>query len=64
VDLSPVSTQPINPPINILIGAPGGWSAAEKEKLLALDHIIPVSLGTRILRAETAAIVMLSQIGF
>jgi 16S rRNA (uracil1498-N3)-methyltransferase len=63
VDLSP-ATHASQSPINILIGAPGGWSAAEKEKLLALDHIIPVSLGTRILRAETAAIVMLSQIGF
>lgn len=46
--------------IFILVGPAGGFSASEKEKLGAHENIIPVSLGDRILRAETAAIAMLS----
>lgn len=39
----------------ILIGPEGGFSEGERARLTALDHCAPVSLGPRILRAETAA---------
>lgn len=44
----------------LLIGPEGGWSAAEREALKACTHAAPISLGPRILRAETAAIAALT----
>lgn len=54
--------SPFDPsrPAAILIGPEGGFSPAERERLRALDHVIPVTLGPRILRAETAAIAALT----
>lgn len=49
-------------PIAILIGPEGGWSAQERTLLNEQQNLIPVSLGPRILRAETAAFFMLSRI--
>ncbi len=46
--------------IGILIGPEGGFAPAEREFLRSSDNIIPVSLGARILRADTAAIAALS----
>lgn len=43
-------------PAAILIGPEGGFSPEEREALRALPFVIPVSLGPRILRADTAAI--------
>jgi 16S rRNA (uracil1498-N3)-methyltransferase len=43
-------------PWAILIGPEGGFSPKERAILRALDFAIPVSLGPRILRADTAAI--------
>ncbi len=43
-------------PWAILIGPEGGFSPAERAMLRALPCAIPVSLGPRILRADTAAI--------
>ncbi|MBU2934707.1 MULTISPECIES: 16S rRNA (uracil(1498)-N(3))-methyltransferase [Pacificibacter] len=40
----------------ILIGPEGGFSDAERQKLHALPYAHPVSLGPRILRADTAAV--------
>jgi 16S rRNA (uracil1498-N3)-methyltransferase len=40
----------------ILIGPEGGFSPEERARLRALPVVIPVSLGPRILRADTAAI--------
>ncbi len=40
----------------ILIGPEGGFSEAERERLSALPFAHPVSLGPRILRADTAAV--------
>lgn len=42
-------------PWAILIGPEGGFSAAERERLSAAAFVTPVSLGPRILRADTAA---------
>ena len=44
----------------LLIGPEGGWSDEERDFLLTLPFIRPVSLGTQILRSETAAIFGLS----
>jgi 16S rRNA (uracil1498-N3)-methyltransferase len=40
----------------VLIGPEGGFAPEERDRLRALDFVIPVSLGPRILRADTAAI--------
>ncbi|MEO1642635.1 MAG: 16S rRNA (uracil(1498)-N(3))-methyltransferase [Pseudomonadota bacterium] len=40
----------------LLIGPEGGFSPREREMLRALDFVIPVTLGPRILRAETAVV--------
>jgi 16S rRNA (uracil1498-N3)-methyltransferase len=44
---------------SILIGPEGGFSAEERDRLRALPFVIPVSLGPRILRADTAAMAAL-----
>jgi 16S rRNA (uracil1498-N3)-methyltransferase len=43
-------------PAAILIGPEGGFAPEERERLRSLPFVIPVSLGPRILRADTAAI--------
>ena len=48
------------PPLALLTGPEGGWSPEERDALRALDHVTPVTLGPRILRADTAAISMLT----
>lgn len=47
----------------VLVGPEGGFSHAEREHLLALPFVTPVSLGDTILRAETAAVTALSLLG-
>ncbi len=44
----------------ILIGPEGGFTPAEREMLLAQSFVTPVSLGPRILRADTAALSLLT----
>ena len=44
------------PEAELLVGPEGGFSEREQAALLALPGIAPVSLGERILRAETAAL--------
>ncbi|GAB4385403.1 16S rRNA (uracil(1498)-N(3))-methyltransferase [Albidovulum sp.] len=48
------------PPAAVLIGPEGGFSPAERERLRGLPFVRAVSLGPRILRAETAAIAALA----
>jgi 16S rRNA (uracil1498-N3)-methyltransferase len=43
-------------PFAVLIGPEGGFAPAERERLRSLPFVIPVTLGPRILRADTAAI--------
>ena len=43
-------------PWAILTGPEGGFSEAERSRLRSMPFVVPVSLGPRILRAETAAI--------
>jgi 16S rRNA (uracil1498-N3)-methyltransferase len=47
-------------PAAVLIGPEGGFSPGERQRLRALSYVKPVSLGPRILRAETAAAAVLS----
>lgn len=50
----------IDKSIGILIGPEGGFSEKEHSQILQISKIIPISLGQRILRADTAAIVSLA----
>jgi 16S rRNA (uracil1498-N3)-methyltransferase len=43
-------------PAAILIGPEGGFSADEAAKLRGMPNVAPLSLGPRILRADTAAV--------
>jgi 16S rRNA (uracil1498-N3)-methyltransferase len=45
-----------------LIGPAGGWSDFERDLLGASPAVVPVSLGANILRAETAALVLLASL--
>jgi len=47
-------------PVGILIGPEGGFSDEERELLLAQPFVVPISLGPRILRADTAAVAALA----
>jgi len=47
-------------PWAILIGPEGGFSDAERARLRGLEAAVPVSLGPRILRADTAAVAALT----
>lgn len=52
---------PDNPgPWAVLIGPEGGFSDDERTRLRAMDHATPISLGPRILRADTAAVAALT----
>ncbi len=44
----------------ILIGPEGGFSPEERSKLQSLPYVTPISLGPRILRADTAAVAALT----
>lgn len=50
--------------VSILVGPEGGFSEKEAEFVQEKYHFIPVSLGKRILRSETAAISAISIISF
>ncbi len=49
--------RPVRPPVALLVGPEGGFAGAELDALRGCAFVLPVSLGPRILRAETAAIV-------
>ncbi|MCC7347043.1 MAG: 16S rRNA (uracil(1498)-N(3))-methyltransferase [Variibacter sp.] len=48
------------PPLALLIGPEGGFSAAERRALLARPNVVRIALGPRILRADTAAVAALA----
>jgi len=48
--------------LGLLIGPEGGFSEEERAKLRAQPFVIPISLGPRILRADTAAVAALALI--
>ena len=47
-------------PIAVLIGPEGGFDPAERDMLLAREDAVRISLGPRILRADTAAVAALA----
>jgi 16S rRNA (uracil1498-N3)-methyltransferase len=47
-------------PATILTGPEGGFADEEREQIRSAPHCVPISLGPRILRAETAALAALS----
>lgn len=56
----PATLTPTTGPAAILIGPEGGFSAEEATKLRAKPNVTPLSLGPRILRADTAAVAALT----
>ncbi len=49
-------------PLAVLIGPEGGFSDAERAQLKALDFVVSIPLGPRILRADTAAVAAMAVI--
>ena len=60
--LDPIETLGRVPsgPIAALIGPEGGFSDGERRRLLAQPFVVPLSLGPRIMRADTAAVAVLT----
>lgn len=56
----PATLTPSTGPAAILIGPEGGFSADEAARLRGKPHVTPLSLGPRILRADTAAVAALT----
>jgi len=52
--------QTLSAPAAILIGPEGGFDDKEREMLRSKPYVTPVSLGPRILRADTAALSLLT----
>ena len=52
----PATLAPATGPAAILIGPEGGFSTDESQRLRARPGVVPLSLGPRILRADTAAV--------
>ena len=59
-DSPPIMAARGGKPAALLVGPEGGFTAAELDALRRHPLVVPVSLGPRILRAETAAIVGLA----
>ena len=57
---APRPSHGLGAPWAILIGPEGGFSPTEKARLLAMPQALPVRLGPRILRADTAAVAALT----
>jgi 16S rRNA (uracil1498-N3)-methyltransferase len=47
-------------PVSVLVGPEGGFSADERTALMKLPNLVRLSLGPRILRADTAAVAVLA----
>lgn len=47
-------------PLAVLIGPEGGFDREERAALLAMPFVLPISLGPRVMRADTAAVAALA----
>lgn len=47
-------------PVAVLVGPEGGFDPVERQRLLALPFAVPIRLGPRIMRADTAAVAALT----
>ena len=54
------SLKALHAPSAVLVGPEGGFTDEEKALLKSQDFVIPISLGPRIMRADTAAIAALT----
>jgi 16S rRNA (uracil1498-N3)-methyltransferase len=68
-DEAAASGSPVGPllatagrPIGLLVGPEGGFDDGERTLLLRQEFVVPISLGPRILRADTAAVAALAVI--
>jgi 16S rRNA (uracil1498-N3)-methyltransferase len=53
--------QNISPgPLAVLVGPEGGFSDQERRRLRGKPSVVPISLGPRIMRADTAAVAALA----
>jgi 16S rRNA (uracil1498-N3)-methyltransferase len=59
-DAKPLAEVARSGPAAILTGPEGGFDPMERERLRAQPFVVPVTLGPRILRADTAALAALS----
>jgi 16S rRNA (uracil1498-N3)-methyltransferase len=50
-------------PLAVLIGPEGGFAEHERAALVGLPNVVRISLGPRILRADTAAVAALALVG-
>lgn len=57
-DTTPAALGPM--PITVLVGPEGGFAEDERAALLKLPNLVRLSLGPRILRADTAAVAVLA----
>ncbi len=61
LDANPLeSLKALQMPSAVLVGPEGGFTDEEKKLLKTRDFVIPISLGPRIMRADTAAIAALT----
>jgi 16S rRNA (uracil1498-N3)-methyltransferase len=58
--LAALQTVPPGAPLDVLIGPEGGFAEDERAALIRLPHVARLSLGPRILRADTAAVAALA----
>ncbi len=58
----PIATlQKLEPgPLAVLVGPEGGFSPRERQRLVGKTFVVPLSLGPRIMRADTAAVAVLA----
>ncbi|MBS0233135.1 MAG: 16S rRNA (uracil(1498)-N(3))-methyltransferase [Proteobacteria bacterium] len=47
-------------PLAVLVGPEGGFAPPERERLAGKSYVVPLSLGPRIMRADTAAVAVLA----
>ena len=58
--LAALATLGKKSPLAVLIGPEGGFDASERAELLNLPNVLRLSLGPRVLRADTAAVAALA----
>ena len=49
-------------PLAVLIGPEGGFEQRERDRLRSLEFVTPISLGPRVMRADTAAVAALAMV--
>ncbi|MCB1503711.1 MAG: 16S rRNA (uracil(1498)-N(3))-methyltransferase [Hyphomicrobiaceae bacterium] len=55
-----MAASPARPDVGVLVGPEGGFDPAEREAILKYPSAIAISLGPRIMRADTAAVAALA----